>query len=128
MLVKNFKQDCAQYDNFEIWDVENMKAFFHGNQVLAEIFKNNYKMEVAEFDERRSEISQTDMEVMENLLEQIGDKHFFIFTYHSNNHSELAQMQKQNTMSFGVDIELIEEDHVYILTMDKKPGTDNLLN
>jgi len=54
-------------------------------------------------------------------LDQIGDKHFFIFTYHDDNHWQLVQMQTQKVMSFGIDIEhVIEKDHVYILLMDKK--------
>ena len=120
MLVDNFKDNCVQYENFAVWDVENMDAFFRGNTVLAEIFKADFKFPVEEFNERRSEIEQTNMELMKHLLDQIGDKHFFIFTYHDDAHSELVQMQRQKIMNFGIDIETIIEDHVYILMMDRK--------
>jgi len=120
MLVSNFKESCTDYQNFAVWEVENMDAFFAGNSTLADIFKNDFKMSVDEFEERRSEITQTNMEIMKNLLDQVGDKHFLIFTFHDDNHSELAQMQTQKIMSFGMDIEAIKEDHVYVLIMDKK--------
>ncbi|MDP6908110.1 MAG: hypothetical protein QF371_01330 [Flavobacteriales bacterium] len=126
MLVKNFKENCSQYDNFMVWDVENMDAFFTGNAVLAEIFKAEYKMPVEEFNDRRSEISETNMDIMENLLELIGDKHFFIFTYHDDNHWEIVQLQVQKIMDFGLDIEAIEKDHVYILIMDKRSEVKTL--
>ena len=128
MLVNNFKDSCSQYDNFAIWDIENMDAFFDGNSVLAEVFTNSYKMPVEEFNERRTEIKQTNMEVMENLLDQIGDKHFLIFTYHSDNHWELVQMQTQKVMSFNMDIEKIDKSHVFILIMDKKEDFTHLQN
>ena len=121
MLVGNFKDTAHQYDNFAVWDVENMNAFLNGNGALIEIFKKDFNMPVEEFDARRSEISKTNMEVMEHLLDQIGDKHFFIFTYHDDNHWQLVQMQVGKVMNFGIDIEnAIAEDHVYILLMDKK--------
>ena len=120
MLVNNFKDSCNQYDNFAIWDIENMDTFFKGNTVLAEVFKDTFKMPVEEFNDRRSEISKTNMEIMEGLLDRIGDKHFFIFTYHSDNHWELVQMQTQKIMSFNINIEELDKTHVYILIMDKK--------
>lgn len=122
MLVGNFKDTAHQFDNFAVWDVENMNAFLNGNGALSEIFKHDFKMSIEEFDARRSEIPKTNMEIMEQLLDQIGDKHFYIFTWHDDNHWELVQMQVQKIMNFGIDIEnVIEKDHVYILLMDKKP-------
>jgi hypothetical protein len=120
MIVKNFKDNCADYESFQIWDVENMDAFLNGNGVFVEIFNNEYKMPITEFNERRDEISQSNMEVMETMLDQIGDKHFYIFTYHSDNHSELVHMQDNKIMTFGIDINHIDKDHVYIVIMDKK--------
>jgi len=96
-----------------------MDAFFEGNSVLSEIFQNNYNIPVSEFNDRRLEIEVSNMDIMKNLLEQIGDKHFLIFTYHDDNHWELVQLQKQRIMNFGVDIENIADDHVFILMMDK---------
>ena len=120
MLVNNFLESCGQYENFQIWDVENMEAFLNGNGVLEEIFKNDYKFPVAEFAERRAEIEQTDMEIMKNLLDQVGDKHFFIFTHFDQNHQELVHMQDTRVMNFGIDIKEISPEHVYIMIMDKQ--------
>lgn len=122
MIVKNFKDTCSEYDNFQIWDVENMDAFLTGNGIFAEIFKSDYKMPVSEFNIRRDEISETNMEIMESMLDQVGDKHFYLFTYHNDNHAELVWMQDQKVMNFGIDINAIDQDHVYIVIMDKKPS------
>lgn len=119
MLVKNFFETCAQYENFQIWDVENMNAFLNGNGVLQEIFKNDYKISVEEFEERRSEIADSNMKIMENLLDQIGDKHFYPFTKDDQNHFQLIRMQDTNVMNFGIDIKDIDQSHVYIMIMDK---------
>lgn len=122
MLVGNFQETAYQYDDFAVWEVENMNAFLNGNGAIVEAFKTDFKMSVDEFDARRSEIPKTNMEIMEQLLDQIGDKHFFIFTWHDDNHWQLVQMQTQKVMNFGIDIEhVIEKDRVYILLMDKKP-------
>ena len=120
MIVHNFSENCFKYENFEVWDVENMDAFFQGNSILATIFKTDYKISVEEFNERRHEIEETNMQIMEKLLDQVGDKHFFIFTLHNENHLDLVKMQKLNVMNFGTDIEAIQPDHVYIMIMDKK--------
>ena len=120
MLVEDFRQNCGQYNNFEIWDIENMDAFFKGNKVLTEIFETDFKMPVEEFREKRTEVEHSDMEIIKCLLDQIGDKHFFIFTLHNKEHLELIQMQKMKVMDFGINIEDIQEDHVYVVIMDKK--------
>lgn len=120
MIVEDFKQTCDQYSNFEIWDVESMDAFLNGNGVFAEMLNKEYKIPIEEFIERRSEIEETDRQIMIKMLEQVGDKHFFIFTLHDSNHMELIEMQTMNIMSFGINIEEIQPDHAYILIMDKK--------
>ncbi len=120
MIVKNFKDTCAEYDNFQIWDIENMDAFLNGNGIFEEIFKNDYKMSISEFNTKRSEISASNMEIMESMLDQIGDKHFYIFTYHNDNHAELVYMQDSKVMNFGININEIDPEHVYVIIMDKK--------
>lgn len=128
MLVENFKDEASQYSGFEIWDIENIEAFFSGNGVISEMFQIEYQMKVSEFKEKREDISQTDMEIMKNLLGLVGDKHFFVFTYHDDHHSELVHMQDTKIMNFGIDIGSINKDHVYVVIMDKKPQFDSLPN
>jgi len=120
MLVTNFVESCSKYENFQIWDVENMDDFLNGNGVVEEIFKVDYKMSVSEFNTRRAEIEESNMDVMKKILDQVGDKHFFIFTLYDPNHQELVHMQDQKIMNFGIDINKIDGDHVYIVIMDKK--------
>jgi hypothetical protein len=120
MLVENFKSSCTDYENFQVWDVENLDAFFAGNKVLAEIFEADFKFPLVELAEKRSEIAHSDMKIMESMLDQIGDKHFYIFTLHNPNHLELVGMQETGIMNFGIDIQEIDPEHVYIIIMDKK--------
>ena len=119
MIATEFRENCKQYNNFAVWDVESMDAFFEGNGILSEIFENSYNMPLSAFNERRSEIEVSDMDIMKSLLEQVNDKHFLIFTFHDDNHWELVQLQNQKIMNFGIDIEDIANDHVFILIMDK---------
>ena len=120
MLVKNFSQTCVDYTDFAIWEIENMDAFFKGNGVFEEIFKNEYKMSVSEFPARRSEIEQSNIEIVNHIIDQIGDKHFFLFTPMDQYHLELILMQDQKIMDFGMDIKEVKDDHMYMIIMDKK--------
>ena len=45
---------------------------------------------------------------------------FFIFTLHNANHLELVKMQQLKIMNFGVNIEEVKGDCVYVVIMDKK--------
>lgn len=119
MLVQQFSENPFQYKDFEVWDVENMEAFFNGNGVLKEIFEKEYKIFVSDFDERRSELPETNLGIIANILDHIGDKHFFVFTLHDANHLELIKMQNSNVMNFGMNIEDINPEHMYIIIMDK---------
>ena len=123
MIVKSFMDNCREYKNFQIWDIASMDDFMLDNPVLNEIFQNDYKMTYAESRKNRHKIEDTDLQIMHKLLEQIGDKHFFIFTWHDDNHSELVQMQNLKIMNWGIDINEIDKTHVYIVMMDEiNPG------
>ncbi len=119
MIVKNFQETCSEYSNFQIWDITSMDDFMNDNPVLNEIFLNDYKMSYLESKERREEIPASDLDIMHALLDQIGDKHFYIFTWHDDNHAEMVQMQNLKIMNWGIDINEVEKDHVYIVMMDK---------
>jgi hypothetical protein len=119
MLVQQFSENPFQYKGFEVWDVENMEAFFKGNGVLKEIFEKEYKILITDFEDKRHELPETNLGIIANILDQIGDKHFLIFTLHDPNHLELIQMQNTKVMNFGMDIQEIVPEHVYILIMDK---------
>jgi|GEM_PF-443455 len=120
MLVTDFSETCNQYEGFQVWEVESIDAFFKGNEVLATIFQDFYKMPLAEMAERRSEIPHSDLDIMKNLLTLVNDKSFFVFTHYDQNHLELVGMQKMKVMNFGMDIEQIKKDHVYVMIMDKR--------
>jgi hypothetical protein len=120
MIVSNFNTACVDYENFAIWEIKSMNEFLTGNGVFEEIFKTDYKMDISEFSERRSEIEQNDMQIIKNMLDQVGDKHFVIFTHHDPEHIELISMQDRKIMNFGMDINHILPENMYVLIMDKK--------
>ena len=120
MIVSEFRDTCKLYEDFQVWEIESIDAFFKGNEVLAAIFKDVYKIPMNQFAERRKEIPESDLDIMKNLLGLVDNKSFFIFTYHDENHLELISMQKMKIMNFGIDIEEIKKDHVYAMIMDKK--------
>jgi len=120
MLANEFSDTCFQYENFMVWDIENIDAFFKGNEVLTTIFEDCYKMPFIELAARRKEIQETDLQMMTKLLNYVDDKHFLIFTIHDENHLELVKMQRLKVMDFGLNIEEIRNDRVYVMIMDKK--------
>ena len=119
MIVKDFINTCKEYKEFQVWDVVDMDDFMSDNPVLNEIFLNDYKMTYVEAKDDRQAIADSDLQIMTNLLDQIGDKHFYIFTWHDDNHATIVQMQDEKIMNWGVDMNTIEKDHVYIVMMDK---------
>lgn len=119
MLVQQFSENPFKYKDFEIWDVENMEAFFKGNGVIKEIFEKEYKIPVSQFDKLRVDLPETNVGIIASILDQVGDKHFFVFTLHDPNHLELVKMQNLKVMDFGINIEDILPDHVYIVIMNK---------
>ena len=121
MLVKDFQRTCFQYANFAIWKIDNIDEFFGGADVLSVAFEHLFEMPLAEFRERRSEIPQSDMKIMQKILDAIDDKFFFIFTYHSDNHAVLVDLQERGVMNFGLDINDVRDDCVYICMMDMQP-------
>lgn len=125
MLANEFSDTCFQYENFMVWDIENMDAFFKGNEVLATIFEDCYKIPFKTYKERRNEIQESDLQIMTKLLNYVDDKHFFIFTLHDENHMELVKMQRMKVMNFGLDIEKIQNNRVYVMIMDKKVSSLN---
>lgn len=123
MLANEFNDTCFQYENFMVWDIENIDAFFKGNEVLTTIFEDCYKIPFKDFKERRAEIQETDLQMMTKLLNYVDDKHFYIFTIHDENHMELVKMQRMKVMDFGLNIEEIRQDRVYVMIMDKKTAS-----
>ncbi len=120
MLASDFTDTCTLYEGFEVWEIENLDAFFKGNEILATIFQDFYKIPLSEFAEKRKTIVDNDFDIMQNLLTLVHDKTFFLFTLHDPNHLELIGLQKTNVMNFGLDIEKIKKDRVYAMIMDKK--------
>ncbi len=120
MIVTEFSETCQLYTDFQIWEIENLDAFFKGNEILTTIFFDHYKIDVKELKEKRKEIKDSDMDIITKLLSFVDNKSFFIFTLHNENHLELVKMQQLKIMNFGVNIEEVKGDCVYVVIMDKK--------
>ena len=120
MLASEFSETCQLYSDFEIWEIKNIYSFFEGNQILATILNDHYGVTVDELIEERSNVKDTDLEIITKLLSLIGDKTFFIFTLHDKNHLELVKMQELKIMNFGLDINNVKADCVYVVLMNKK--------
>jgi len=123
MLVSEFSETCQLYKDFQVWEIENLDAFFDGNQILSTILLDHYKINIDELAERRSEIEETDLQIITTLLKMVDNKSFFIFTLHDENHLELVKMQQLKVMNFGTDINEIRPDRVYVMIMDKKSNS-----
>ncbi len=120
MLVNEFSSTCQLYEGFQIWEIENLNTFLNGNRVLATIFQDYYNIPVKEIEEKRSDITDSDFDIITKLLSLVDDKSFFIFTLHDKNHLDLVGMQRMKAMNFGIDIEEIRKDRVYAMIMDKR--------
>ncbi len=120
MLVSEFGKTSQQYTGFQVWEVESLPAFFDGSEVLGDIFQDQYHMPAQELNQRRNEIEGTDLDIMTNLLKRVDNKSFFVFTLNDVNHLELVVMQKNKAMNFGIDIQNIRNDCVYVMMMDDK--------
>jgi hypothetical protein len=119
MLVNEFKSKLTLYKNFEVWEIASMQDFFKGNSILKTIFEADYGMKTSELKDRRHEIQDNDLSIMHKILDQVGDKHFFIFTLLDPNHLELIQIQDLKLMDFGMNITEIKNNCVYVMIMDK---------
>ena len=120
MLVDEFNSTCPLYEGFEVWEIESLTSFFNGNTILPTIFRDQYNISVAEIEEKRREIVDSDYDIITKLLGRVNDKFFYIFTLHDKNHLDLIEMQLLKVMNFGVDIEKIRADCVYAIIMDKR--------
>ena len=119
MLVNEFKSKLSLYRNFEVWEIAGMQDFFKGNSILKTIFETDYGIKISELKDCRHEIQENDLSIMHKILDQVGDKHFFIFTLLDPNHLELIQIQDLKLMDFGMDIAEIKNNCVYVMIMDK---------
>lgn len=120
MVVHNFLESANLYNNFEIWDITTFNDFVSGNKVITEIIEKEYKVTKDQINTDRNCIADSDMTIILKTLELISDKSFVVFTLYDENHQELIAMQEQKMMTFGIDIEDIHPDHIYIMIMDKK--------
>lgn len=120
MLVTHFAENAVNYENFEVWDIDSFESFYTGNPIITEIATKEFKVVGDKKEQLYKQKITENIPVVEDVLDLINDKHFFVFTLHDPNHLELVGMQKTKTMDFGVDISNINPDNIYIVVMDKR--------
>lgn len=120
MLITHFAENAINYENFEIWDIDSFESFFKGNPIIKEIATKEFKVVGEKKEQLHKQGVTENIALVEDVLDLINDKHFFVFTLHDPNHLELVGMQKTNTMNFGIDISNIDPNHIYIVVMDKR--------
>ena len=119
MIVGNFKEHAAEYDNFQVWDVSNFREFMEGNAVIREITTKEFKVVSDKKEELFKKPVIKSIALIQDVLDLINDKHFLVFEKNDEVHIELKIMQRSKIMDFGIDISEIDESHVYIMIMDK---------
>lgn len=119
MIVGNFKEHAAEYDNFQVWDVSSFEEFLEGNAVIREIATKEFKVVSAKKNDLFKLPVIKSIALMQDVLDLVNDKHFLVFEKDDEVHIELKVMQHTGVMNFGVDINEIDATHVYIMIMDK---------
>ena len=119
MVVTDFSEKYAMYENFQIWEILNLDDFFQSHTMLFEIFKKEYGFPFEKRNESGKKFEDTDIEIVSKLMNYFNDKQFFIFSLNDNNHKELITLQERKIINFGIDICAIEPSKLYVLDMDK---------
>jgi len=119
MVVGNFSENAAEFDNFQIWDVSTFDDFLAGNAVIREIASKEFKVVSTKREELLKKPVISSIALIQDVLDLINDKHFLVFEKDDDVHTELKVMQHTKVMDFGIDISDIDESHVYIMIMDR---------
>lgn len=118
MTVTDFSDNYLLYENMSIWEVKSLDEFFKAHESLTEIFEKEYGFPYSKRSEH-SEFKDSDIMVISTLLDNFGDKSFFIFSYNDKHHNDLKAIQDKKIINFGIDIHVINPNRIYVLEMDK---------
>lgn len=118
MIVTNFTDDYLLFENMLIWEIKSFPEFFKAHENLFDIFEEEYGFPYSKLSEQ-ADFKDTDILVVQKLLDRFGDKHFFVFSNNDQNHRILKQLQDKKIINFGMDIHVLHPNRIYVLEMDK---------
>lgn len=118
MVIKDFSEKYYLYENMSIWEVKTLDEFFKAHESMFEIFEDVYGFPFCSR-KKQGYFKDSDIRVVSKLLNRFSDIYFFIFSLNDKHHKDLIRLQKNNTINFGMDIEKLEPDSIYVLEMDK---------
>ncbi len=118
MTITDFGNDYVLYENMSIWEVKSLPDFFKAHEDLLEIFEKEYGFAFDKLSDQK-DFNDSDIMVISKLLDQFGDKFFYVFSNNDTHHNELKILQDNRTMNFGMDIYVIHPSKIYVLEMDK---------
>lgn len=107
------------YLNMSIWTVSTEEEFIKMHENLAEAFKQEYKFDYNERNNPYNKFNDSSKTVINKLLDYFNDKCFFVFEQNDENHLQLIMLQEKKIINFGIDINSIEPNKIYVLEMDK---------
>lgn len=119
MIVADFKTNFHMYENMAIWEIAKITDFFKAHEMLKEIFEKEYKFSFDNRHDPANNFTDSDIEVVNKLLDHFGDKHFMVFSNNDPTHSLLKEFQDKKIINFGMDIYVLNPTKIYVLEMDK---------
>lgn len=118
MTITDFRENYLMYEDMSIWEIKSLDEFFKAHESLLEIFEKEYGFPYNKRSEH-SEFKDSDIMVVSTLLDNFGDKYFFVFSNNDKHHNDLKTIQDKKAINFGMDIHVIHPRKIYVLEMNK---------
>lgn len=118
MTITDFSDNYLMYENMSIWEIKSIDEFFKAHESMPEIFEKEYGFPYDKRNEHNA-FKDSDIMVVSTLLDNFGDKYFFIFSNNDKHHNDLKAIQDKKVINFGMDIHVIHPTRIYVLEMDK---------
>ncbi len=119
MIISDFKTNFHMYENMAIWEIANINDFFKAHEMLKEIFEKEYKFSYDSRIDKENDYTDSDIEMVNKLLDYFNDKHFLVFSNNDPTHILLKEFQDKKIINFGMDIYVLHPDKIYVMEMDK---------
>ena len=119
MIITDFNEKYNLFENMAIWEVPSLDNFFTSHVMMYEIFEKEYGFTYPNRFMPENKFSESDISVVTKLLDYFGDKHFFVFSNKDSNHSILKGLQDKKIINFGMDINVLHPNKIYVLELDK---------
>lgn len=117
MIVTDLLSNIKLYNNMSIWSIPNLEEFMKMHNSLQDAFKQEYQTDYT--NRFNAGFMDPDQVAITKLLDYFEDKHFFVFSLNDQQHMELIMLQDKKILNFGIDINQIRPDLIYVLEMDK---------